>query len=93
MSRDVRVKEIALAYQADHKGSFTAAGLMIDIHEGFYNDTSSLEIDHKRLYEDNEGFEVCIEDVNGYQHVHYERTCGYDPEVPLNVIIHFHHKD
>lgn len=90
MSRDVRVKEITLAYQADHKGSFTAAGLMIDIHEGFYK-SASLEIDHRRLYEDNEGFEVSIEDVNGNQHVHYERICGYDPEVPLNVIIHFHY--
>ena len=90
MSRSTRVTEITVGVAAEAKGHFTAAAALnqagITIPHAKY-----FEIDRRRLCEDNECYNSCIEDVDGVEHVHYEIVEGViDPEL-LSVIITIHY--
>lgn len=89
MSRN-RITEITVAVSVSHHGHFSAVGAL-NAAGIVITEPVTYEFDRKRLYEDNEGFEVEVVEYDGVEHVKYERTCGPDQE-PLSAVISVHYK-
>lgn len=88
MSRN-RITEITVAVEAGHEGHFSAEGAL-SAAGIIITDPVTYEIDRKRLYEDNEGFEPSVKEYDGVEFVHYERNS--DGIESLSVVIYIHYK-
>lgn len=81
--------EITLSLAVADSGTCTAAQALnwanVTIDEG-----AKFEIDRKRLYEDNEGFDAKVGGVvNGEEVVHWERTGPAESKLGIIIYIHY----